>query len=230
MGNLSMYSGYLNTTSGQMFYIFMESINTPSTAPLVLWLNGGPGCSSLLGLFQEIGPYVLCDDCTEFQKNDHTWLKSANILFLESPLGVGFSYSNDTSFVYDDFTTAHKLFEALQDFYARYPMYRNNDFWISGESYAGMYIPFFASHILNKTQEFAVKLKGLMIGNGVMISNSTSMSKNFIDFMMLRGTISSEVGNIVKNICTQDANAPSCQVALRTVDQTLLRVNPYGKK
>ena len=69
----------------------MESQGNPETDPVILWLNGGPGCSSLLGLTTEIGPFVMDMDDTEFKQNVYAWNKNANIIFLESPTGVGFS-------------------------------------------------------------------------------------------------------------------------------------------
>lgn len=57
----------------------------------MLWLNGGPGCSSLLGLMQEIGPYVIDNGETTYVENPWSWNKNAHLLFLEAPFGVGFS-------------------------------------------------------------------------------------------------------------------------------------------
>lgn len=78
-----------------MHYVFLESQSDPTTDPVVLWLNGGPGCSSLLGLNEEIGPFVMTDADRVFKENPYPWNARANLLFLESPAGVGFSINED---------------------------------------------------------------------------------------------------------------------------------------
>ena len=86
------YSGYLNITSNKSFhYLFFESnTKTNLTDPLVLWLNGGPGCSSLLGAFQENGPFLFNINVTGLNRtlNQYSWNNFANVLYIESPAGV----------------------------------------------------------------------------------------------------------------------------------------------
>ncbi|XP_020970217.1 serine carboxypeptidase-like 31 [Arachis ipaensis] len=95
------YAGYvtINETNGRaLFYWFFEAITNPDDKPLVLWLNGGPGCSSVgYGATQEIGPFLVDSDGQGLKFNNLSWNQEANILFLESPVGVGFSYSNTSS-------------------------------------------------------------------------------------------------------------------------------------
>uniref|UniRef100_A0A914N1Q5 Uncharacterized protein n=1 Tax=Meloidogyne incognita TaxID=6306 RepID=A0A914N1Q5_MELIC len=91
---LILFLGYLNAGNGNLFhYIFAESQGNPKTDPLVLWLNGGPGCSSLGGLSNELGPYLLNKDGKTLRQNPYSWNKYASIIFLESPAWVGFSYN-----------------------------------------------------------------------------------------------------------------------------------------
>ena len=75
-----------------LHYLFVESQADPSTDPLLIWFNGGPGCSSMLGWSQEHGPYVIESGDTTFHKNEWSWNTNANVLYIESPAGVGFSY------------------------------------------------------------------------------------------------------------------------------------------
>lgn len=102
-GKDTMYSGYLpvDAAAGRnLFYWFVESRNSPSTDPLILWMNGGPGCSSLGGgLFSELGPFFPNpnDEGVTLVNNPYSWVNVANVIFLESPAGVGFSYSDTTS-------------------------------------------------------------------------------------------------------------------------------------
>src|SRR5699024_4358649 len=92
------YSGYLDATNGtRLHYWFFESTSpTSDRDPVTLWLNGGPGQSSLIGAFSEIGPILLALNGT-MVKNPHAWSSVSNLLFLESPVGVGFSYSSSNS-------------------------------------------------------------------------------------------------------------------------------------
>ncbi|KAF9668089.1 hypothetical protein SADUNF_Sadunf15G0091800 [Salix dunnii] len=132
------FSGYVTVDNHRaLFYYFVEAEIDPESKPLVLWLNGGPGCSSLgLGAFSENGPFrpkgrVLI-------RNGHSWNREANMLYLETPVGVGFSYAtNSSSFVaVDDEATARDNLLFLQGWFHKFPHYRNTDLFITGESYA----------------------------------------------------------------------------------------------
>lgn len=106
--------------------------------------------------------------------NPHSWHTVSNLLFLESPAGVGYSVNTNTSFVYNDLSTMNDNFDALKYFFTTYPEYKKNPFWIAGESYAGKYIPDLAYRIdhYNKdpstTADKKINLLGLFIGNGVI--------------------------------------------------------------
>jgi cathepsin A (carboxypeptidase C) len=77
------YSGYLNATEGRhFFYWFFESQNNPSNDPVVLWLNGGPGCSSLLGLFTENGPFRVLPNGRTVIYDEYSWNSLANVLYI----------------------------------------------------------------------------------------------------------------------------------------------------
>ncbi|XP_020967827.1 serine carboxypeptidase-like 31 [Arachis ipaensis] len=139
------YAGYVtvNETNGRaLFYWFFEAITNPDDKPLVLWLNGGPGCSFVgYGATQEIGPFLVDSDGQGLKFNNLSWNQEANILFLESPVGVGFSYSNTTS-NYDqlgDQMTANDAYTFLHNWFLKFPSYRTRTFYIAGESYAGIY-------------------------------------------------------------------------------------------
>jgi len=92
------YSGYLTVSdSKSLHYMFTESLDDPANDPMVIWFNGGPGCSSMLGFMQENGPYVIDDGESVIKKNPEPWNKRANVMWLESPAGVGYSIGNDTT-------------------------------------------------------------------------------------------------------------------------------------
>jgi carboxypeptidase C (cathepsin A) len=83
-----LYSGFLKTTieTRMLHYVFVKAnVTDPNSAPLVIWFNGGPGCSSLIGLIQEIGPYIVGNSFTlgdQLKKNPYSWDKAANLLFI----------------------------------------------------------------------------------------------------------------------------------------------------
>lgn len=100
MINETVYSGYLDThiAGRKIHYVFVAARNTPDTAPLTIWFNGGPGCSSLIGMLQEIGPYLVGNQYKQgdlLTRNPYSWNQVSNLLFLESPAIVGFSTDKD---------------------------------------------------------------------------------------------------------------------------------------
>lgn len=89
------------------------------------------------GFLQEIGPYYIDDgknykDGDNLTENSYSWHKVSNLLFIESPAGVGYSYNLNTSFIYNDAITAHDNFDALLSFFQKFPEYKNRNFWIAG--------------------------------------------------------------------------------------------------
>ncbi len=125
------YSGYLHAGGAhRLFYWYHEATESPEDKPLVLWLNGGPGCSSLGGMFTELGPFVL-DAHLNVTLNPYAFNKAANIIFIEQPAGVGFSYPNVPA---NDSATAADTDRALRDFLSMHPELQGRDFWVMGES------------------------------------------------------------------------------------------------
>eukprot|EP01117_Protostelium_nocturnum_P004660 TRINITY_DN1688_c0_g1_i1.p1 TRINITY_DN1688_c0_g1~~TRINITY_DN1688_c0_g1_i1.p1 ORF type:complete len:444 (-),score=122.58 TRINITY_DN1688_c0_g1_i1:70-1401(-) len=152
--NFKQYSGYLdaktNGVKAHYHYWFVESQGNPSKDPVILWLNGGPGCSSLNGLIEENGPFSVNQDLT-LKVNPFSWNKLANIVYLESPAGVGFSYSDGDFVSYDDSKTASENYQALSAWFTKFPEYSKNPLYLMGESYAGHYVPELASLIVQAT-------------------------------------------------------------------------------
>ncbi|RQM29930.1 hypothetical protein B5M09_012436 [Aphanomyces astaci] len=163
--NFDQYAGHIPLPSnGQnMFYWLVESESNPSMDPLVLWLNGGPGCSSLNGFFVELGPFVVQSDLS-VKRNPYAWNRKANMVFLDSPAGVGFSQPLLNASEYTDDVTTARSYEFLEQFLELYPQYKNRDFYITGESYAGMYIPFLVHKLVTDPVE-NLHLTGFAIGN-----------------------------------------------------------------
>ncbi|KAG1897770.1 peptidase S10, serine carboxypeptidase [Suillus fuscotomentosus] len=91
--SVKQYSGYLNITDDKcLFFWFFESRTSPEDAPLVMWLNGGPRCSSSTGLLFELGPCNIADGGTNTTFNPHSWSTHANVIFLDQPINVRYLY------------------------------------------------------------------------------------------------------------------------------------------
>ena len=168
-----MFSGYVPAGENNYHYMFVQSQRDPVNDPVVIWFNGGPGCSSVLGFAQEIGPWAMEDDEDHFHKNEQSWNKFANLIFIESPAGVGYSHCKTTeSCIWNDDNSAvdnyNVILQLLRD---KFPEYSTNDLYISGESYAGIYVPYVFRHLHEHNEKvdngFKFNLKGWMVGNGV---------------------------------------------------------------
>jgi len=162
---VKQYSGYLddNEEDKHLFYWFFESRNDPKNDPVVLWLNGGPGCSSLMGLFMELGPASVMKD-GKLKHNDYSWNANASVIFLDQPVNVGYSYSSGS--VSNTVAAGKDIYALLTLFFKQFPEYSKQPFHISGESYAGHYIPVFASEILSHKKR-NINLQSVLIGNGL---------------------------------------------------------------
>lgn len=162
---VKQYSGYLDDDEEDkhLFYWFFESRNDPENDPVVLWLNGGPGCSSLTGLFLELGPSSITKKL-ELKGNPASWNNNASVIFLDQPVNVGYSYSSNP--VSNTVAAGKDIYALLTLFFHQYPEYQKQDFHIAGESYAGHYIPVFTTEIL-KHEDRNINLKSVLIGNGL---------------------------------------------------------------
>lgn len=162
---VKQYSGYLddNENDKHLFYWFFESRNDPENDPVVLWLNGGPGCSSLTGLFLELGPSRI-NEKLELVSNPFSWNANASVIFLDQPVNVGYSYSSSS--ISNTVAAGKDVYALLTLFFEQFPEYAHQDFHIAGESYAGHYIPVFASEI-SSHKKTNINLKSVLIGNGL---------------------------------------------------------------
>ncbi|TQS33513.1 hypothetical protein Golomagni_06140 [Golovinomyces magnicellulatus] len=162
-------SGYLddNENDKHLFFWFFESRNDPTNDPVVLWLNGGPGCSSMAGLFEELGPASIPNRDLKPVRNPYSWNNNASVIFLDQPVDTGFSYTNSSGSGVGTSVAAAKDINALLSlFFSQYTEYAEQPFHISGESYAGHYIPAAASEILSHSNS-NINLKSILIGNGL---------------------------------------------------------------
>ncbi|XP_042414745.1 serine carboxypeptidase-like 34 [Zingiber officinale] len=203
------FAGYVtvNETHGRaLFYWFFEATHDAHNKPLLLWLNGGPGCSSIgYGEAEELGPFLIQKGVPELGLNNHSWNKEANLLFLESPVGVGFSYTNTSSDLnkLGDTITAEDAYIFLVNWFKRFPRFKSHDFYIAGESYAGHYVPQLSEKIFDENKIVPAKnyinFKGFIIGNALM--DDETDQTGMIDYAWDHAVISDRVYHDVKNNC-----------------------------
>ncbi|XP_049364516.1 serine carboxypeptidase-like 34 [Solanum verrucosum] len=207
--SFKQYAGYVtvNETHGRaLFYWFFEATTNSSKKPLLLWLNGGPGCSSIgYGEAEELGPFLTQKNKPELKLNHFTWNKAANLLFLESPVGVGFSYTNTSTDIKElgDTITAQDSYKFLVNWFRRFPQFKSHKFYIAGESYAGHYVPQLAEQIFDNNKklkkEDRINFKGFMIGNALM--DDETDQKGMIDYAWDHAVISDHLYDSIKRVC-----------------------------
>jgi carboxypeptidase D len=156
------FAGHISVKD-HLDYFFWLVHSKNQIKKLTIWLNGGPGCSSMDGMFLEVGPYRPLS-ASEVKINLNGWQTQTNLLFLDQPSGTGFSrLSDDTSSVntIEDATATFMVF--LEHFYTKFPHMRGYDLYLAGESYAAQYIPYYAKSLI-EAKEY--NLKGILIGGG----------------------------------------------------------------
>lgn len=163
-----------------------ESLLKP-TKKLVIWLNGGPGCSSMDGMFLENGPFQVFltnksidpnnPKATDFKLNynPYSWHQNADILFIDQPLGTGFSYTTKNGYVHSFDELDNQFIVFLNKFLSIFTELSGSDLYLGGESFAGSYIPYISKAILNAQSNNknnndydsikSIDLKGLLLGN-----------------------------------------------------------------
>eukprot|EP00249_Psilotum_nudum_P004777 c18276_g2_i1 orf=1389-2786(+) len=235
--SFSQYSGYVTideTAETALFYWLTEAAHDPLLKPLILWLNGGPGCSSIAyGASEEIGPFHISKNGTSLSLNPFSWNKVANLLFLESPAGVGFSYTStiSNSKGFGDYRTAEDSYVFLVRWFKRFPQYIFRDFYLCGESYAGHYVPQLAKLIHDRNKGLSrpsINLKGFMVGNAVMDNIHDNLG--YIDFMWTHAMISNQLHQSVLGTCDFAAvnTSASCNALLNTIEKEIGSVDPYN--
>eukprot|EP00262_Sarcandra_glabra_P016595 TRINITY_DN545_c0_g1_i1.p1 TRINITY_DN545_c0_g1~~TRINITY_DN545_c0_g1_i1.p1 ORF type:complete len:499 (-),score=77.72 TRINITY_DN545_c0_g1_i1:189-1685(-) len=210
--DLGHHAGYYrleHTHAARMFYFFFES-RGGSSNPVVLWLTGGPGCSSELALFYENGPFSIADNMSLIW-NDYGWDKASNLMYVDQPTGTGFSYSTDLRDLrYGEKGVSDDVYDFLQAFFKEHPNYSKNKFYITGESYAGHYIPAVADRVHRGNKEklgIQINLQGFAIGNG--LTNPAIQYEAYTDYALEMGIISQTEYNIIDKIY------PVCKLGIK---------------
>ncbi|XP_014247095.1 venom serine carboxypeptidase-like [Cimex lectularius] len=166
------YAGFFTVDpkyNSSMFFWFFPAEHNSKNAPVIVWLQGGPGASSLFGLFDEHGPFYVRPE-RGLRSRKYYWSQVLNVIYIDNPVGTGFSFTDDDAgYARNEVDVGKNLYEAVRQFFQLFPDYKNNDFFVTGESYAGKYVPALAYtiHTNNPTAKEKINLKGIAIGNGL---------------------------------------------------------------
>ncbi|CAG9764019.1 unnamed protein product [Ceutorhynchus assimilis] len=202
--SIPSYSGFFTvdkTFDSNMFFWFIPSEGDYKNDPVLLWLQGGPGGSSLYGLFVETGPFVVTNG-EELSFRDYRWTKNHSIIYIDNPVGTGFSYTNG-GYAQNETKVGEDLYEALIQFFTLFPELQKNEFFITGESYAGKYIPAIGYTIYKKNpgSKLKINLQGLAIGDG--LTDPENMTPAYADFLYNIGLIDDNTKGILEKYQTQ---------------------------
>ncbi|KAJ4792645.1 Carboxypeptidase [Rhynchospora pubera] len=232
------YSGYVtvNEESGRaLFFWFFEAVEDPDSKPLVLWLNGGPGCSSVAyGVAEEVGPFHINRDGKSVYLNPHSWNQVANMLFVDSPVGVGYSYSNNSKDLVTngDKRTAYDSLAFLEKWFERYPQFKGRELYLVGESYAGHYVPQLAQGIVHSQKSGgsnSINLKGYMVGNA--LTDDYHDHYGVFQFMWATGMISDQTFRLLNLFCDFQSfihTSSQCENIIDVASQEMGNIDPYS--
>ncbi|VVC29665.1 Serine carboxypeptidase, serine active site,Serine carboxypeptidases, histidine active [Cinara cedri] len=192
--SIESYSGHLTVDdihNSNLFFWFFPAMNGAAEAPVLLWLQGGPGIPSLYGLFEEHGPFSVSEESGTIELRNHTWVSTHSMLYVDNPVNTGYSFSDDDAgYSKNQTEIGRNMYEALLQFFTMFPEYQKNDFYVTGESYAGKYVPAvsYVIHKNNPNASLKINLKGMAIGNGLidpklqaLVHGETRYQRGFID-------------------------------------------------
>ncbi|KAH8596330.1 pheromone-processing carboxypeptidase kex1 [Bisporella sp. PMI_857] len=207
---LKMHAGHIEIHpehNGNMFFWHYQNRHIANRQRTVIWLNGGPGCSSEDGALMEIGPYRVKDpNGPKLEYNPGSWDEFANVMFVDNPVGTGFSFVDSNSYVTDLPEMANQFVIFLEKWFALFPEYENDDIYLAGESYAGQHIPYIAKAMLDRNKAGGGKvpwqLKGMLIGNGWVSPEEQYMA--YLSFAYEKGLVQ-RGSDVAKKLESQQA-------------------------
>ena len=248
--SVKQYSGYYKLTTGDKHYFYwaFESRSKPSTDPVLLWMTGGPGCSSAVALFGENGPCHVNENGTATMPNAYSWNQHATVIYIDQPAGTGFSYGVPDA---AEKAVANDMYSFLQAFFQAHPQFQANPFFTFGESFAGHYVPAVTHKIWENnralpTGAVKINLQGVAIGNG--LTDPLTQFKYYADMAVSTNDHKPAVNNVthalmkaatgpcIAAIKACQAEPVSCILAIDTCNIGLLLpyqasgMNPYDMR
>ena len=202
------------------------------------------GCSSLEGAFAELGQLLVNHDTpSNLVLNPFSWTTISNMLFIEAPTCVGYSYGDSAGDCsHNDTSQAQDNYGALQAFFAGYPEFAANDFYITGESYAGIYVPTLAKAVVQGNAAGAgvhINLKGIAVGNGCLgnaagqcaFDNGVELNTN-VPYFAGHGLISTDTYKAFQAACPVGTDpgtlSPACQALVDQAHSEVGNINIYN--
>lgn len=219
--DVKQQSGYFDTPSGDgIFYWYFESRGDPSKDPVVVWLNGGPGCSSLEAVIVENGPSRIQNAEGQLARNPWSWNNHANVLYIDNPAKVGYSVGKSVT---NSITASEDFKNSIKLFFKQHSELEQNVLHIAGESYAGRYVPVFAEAV-NESPDVGKKVESIMIGNGLV--NPVSEYDAYQPMLCGKGGWPARFSN---NECESMANqTPRCAQSMTQCMDTVQLGNDGG--
>ncbi|KAG5548266.1 hypothetical protein RHGRI_013837 [Rhododendron griersonianum] len=230
-------TGYISVDDSELFYYFIESEGNPQEDPLFLWLTGGPGCTALSGLLYEVGPmeYDISNytgGLPKLKYYPHARTKTASMIFLDAPVGTGFSYSRTLEgWPSSDTKSSEQSYNFLRKWLVEHPQFLSVHLFIGGDSQAGMIVPLITKKIIDGNKDKAepyMNIKGYLVG--------CPMTDMFIDFNSYvqyahaMALISDEIYENAKRSCKEnymdvDPANSACLVALGDIQKCTKDLN-----
>ncbi|GAB4852366.1 hypothetical protein Ancab_016558 [Ancistrocladus abbreviatus] len=202
------YIGVGDSVDVQLFYYFFESESNPTDDPLLLWLTGGPGCSTVSAILYENGPIKFEEvkyngSFPHLTLNPHSWTKVASIIFVDMPVGTGFSYARTPAASYSsDRKAADHANQFLRKWLKDHRKFMSIPVYLGGDSYSGVTLPAYFSEMSKGNEEGMeplINLKGYLLGNAV--SDPTAEGNSVIPFCHGMGLISDELYQSLEKNC-----------------------------
>ncbi|KAI4380564.1 hypothetical protein MLD38_006741 [Melastoma candidum] len=231
------YIGVGDLEESQLFYYFVESQRTPVQDPIMLWLTGGPGCSVLSAFLYESGPveftYVGYNgSIPSLHLNPFTWTQGLSIIYVDAPVGTGFSYSTTAeNYATDDYKSSEETYEFLRKWLVKHPQYLNNILYIGGDSYSGIPLPMIVQKVHdgnnNGLRPF-LNIQGYVLGNPKTDNYVDDNSR--VPFSFRTSLISKELYEETVEACGGDfvnvnTSNEACTVDIDAIDQMIQQIN-----
>ncbi|XP_054787720.1 serine carboxypeptidase-like 18 [Prosopis cineraria] len=251
-----LQTGYVSVNDSELFYYFIESQGDPETDPFFFWFSGGPGCSSFNGLAYEIGPIQFDIDnynggLPRLLYYPYTWTETASFVFVDSPVGTGFSYSTSSNWKSSDTLSAEQAYQFVRKWLEEHPKYLHLRLFIGGDSYSGMIVPLITQKIVlgnDAGLKPHLNLTGYLVGSPITDMYLNSNSRFILAHRL--ALISDQLYEKLKSSCKEDyvyvdPNNTACQTAISQYEKNVQEIwsnnilvpncafasrNPYGQR